>query len=63
MRKSAVIIGTLLVLGGTIWILQGLNVGFAPHSFMTGNSRWAFNGGATVLAVLALGIYGVRANH
>lgn len=31
--------GILLVLAGSVWVLQGLDVAFAPQSFMT-NSRW-----------------------
>jgi len=62
MRNLAIAVGALLVLGGTVWALQGLNVGFAPQSFMTGNSRWVVYGIITVLAGLALGIYGLRTN-
>lgn len=63
MRKFATIFGALLVLGGTVWILQGFNVGFAPRSFMSGNSRWVAYGGISVLAGLGLGFYGLRANR
>ncbi len=36
--------GILLVLGGTVWILQGFNVAFAPESFMTDNRWWVLWG-------------------
>lgn len=63
MHKLATIFGALLVLGGTVWILQGFNVGFAPQSFMSGNSRWVAYGAITVLAGLGIGICGLRANR
>lgn len=50
MRTLLTIVGTLLVAAGGIWFLQG--VGVLPGSFMTGQIRWAWYGGATVLAGL-----------
>ena len=42
-----------MVLLGTIWFLQGINV--LPGSFMTGQIRWAVYGGiAIVLGVASL---------
>jgi hypothetical protein len=46
------ILGVLLVLFGTIWFLQGINV--LPGSFMTGQIRWAVYGGIAVIAGVAL---------
>jgi hypothetical protein len=44
--------GVFLVLAGSIWILQGLDVAFAPQSFMTDDRRWVLWGGfALVLGV------------
>ena len=63
MRNLALFFGILLVMGGIVWMLQGLNVGFAPRSFMTGNSRWVAYGGATVLVGLALGMFGRRGSR
>lgn len=42
--------GILLLLSGTIWILQGFDVAFAPESFMTGNTAWVLWGTIAVLA-------------
>jgi hypothetical protein len=39
--------GTLLVLGGGVWFLQGINV--LPGSFMTGDIRWSINGGIAIV--------------
>ena len=61
MRKEALekpvkvtlnIVGIVLVLFGTIWFLQGINL--LPGSFMTGQIRWAVYGGIAVEAGMAL---------
>lgn len=52
MRMVLNIIGLLLVLGGGVWFLQGINV--LPGSFMTGQIEWAFIGGAALALGLAL---------
>jgi LPXTG-motif cell wall-anchored protein len=46
------ILGVLLVLFGTIWFLQGINV--LPGSFMTGQIQWAVYGGLAVIVGVAL---------
>ena len=45
MRIALNVIAVLLVLMGTTWFLQGINV--LPGSFMTGQIRWAVYGGMT----------------
>ena len=53
MRRTGMIVGLALATVGVVWILQGLNVAFAPQSFMTGNQNWAVRGGlATVIGLL-----------
>ena len=42
------IVGMLLMLIGSIWFLQGINV--LPGSFMSGQMRWAVRGGILVIA-------------
>ncbi|QEI09225.1 hypothetical protein FXN63_10200 [Pigmentiphaga aceris] len=37
------VLGVLLVIVGVVWFLQGINV--LPGSFMTGQTKWAINGG------------------
>ena len=44
--------GILLILIGTVWFLQGINV--LPGSYMSGQTRWAVNGGILAAAGLAL---------
>jgi hypothetical protein len=43
MRIVVNIVGVLLVLLGSVWFLQGINV--LPGSFMSGQMRWAVRGG------------------
>jgi hypothetical protein len=47
MRNVARIVGSLLALGGLVWILQGVNV--LPGSFMTGDLRWAWRGAGSLI--------------
>jgi uncharacterized protein (TIGR03382 family) len=37
------IVGAILILMGGVWFLQG--IGVLPGSFMSGQMRWAVNGG------------------
>ncbi len=50
MRTVGKVMGALMVLGGGVWILQGINI--LPGSFMTGDPRWAVRG----LVLAALGV-------
>ncbi len=47
MKIALNIIGVLLILGGGVWFLQGINV--LPGSFMTGQIQWAINGGILIV--------------
>ena len=56
MRLTLRIVGGVLLFVGTVWFLQGINV--LPGSFMSGQPRWAVNGGiaallGTVLLIVA----------
>jgi hypothetical protein len=47
------VLAVLLIAGGIIWILQGINV--LPGSFMTGQIQWAYRGAiATVVGLVIL---------
>jgi hypothetical protein len=50
MRLTLVVLGGLLVLSGLVWMAQGLNLPFAPRSFMTADRSWLIIGALTVLA-------------
>ena len=41
------VVGVILILGGAVWFLQGINI--LPGSFMTGQIQWAINGGILIL--------------
>jgi hypothetical protein len=42
--------GIILAVIGLVWILQGLDVAFAPQSFMTGDMAWVVWGALAMLA-------------
>lgn len=53
MRTAAMVLGILLGLGGLVWIAQGLNLPFAPRSFMTADRTWIVLGFVAVAVGLA----------
>ncbi len=50
MRPLLMVVGILLVLGGLVWIAQGLDLPFAPRSFMTADRAWIVIGAVAALA-------------
>jgi len=50
MRIAALVLGVLIVLAGLVWIAQGLNLPFAPRSFMTADRTWVLLGAITAVA-------------
>jgi hypothetical protein len=48
MRIALNISGSLLVVAGCVWFLQGINI--IPGSFMTGQTRWAVYGAVSLIA-------------
>ena len=56
MRTIVSVIGVLLVLGGLVWVAQGLNLPFAPRNFMTADRAWILIGAVTAaVGALAVG--------
>jgi hypothetical protein len=49
-RTLLVVIGIALILGGLVWIAQGLNLPFAPQSFMTADRTWIVIGAIAVMS-------------
>jgi hypothetical protein len=49
MRSAWFVLGAVMVLGGLVWIAQGLNLPFAPQSFMTADRLWVLIGAVTAL--------------
>jgi hypothetical protein len=54
MRAIVVVAGIALIGGGLVWIAQGLNLPFAPRSFMTADRTWIVLGAVAVMAGGAL---------
>jgi hypothetical protein len=50
MRTGRAVLGVLLILGGLVWIAQGLDLPFAPTSFMTADRLWVLIGVAAAVA-------------
>jgi hypothetical protein len=61
MRTSAIVLGALLAVAGAIWIAQGLNLSWAPRSFMTADRTWVVLGAAAVAGGIGLVGWGRRA--
>ena len=49
MRSMLLVIGILLVLAGAVFVAQGLNLPFAPASFMTGDRAWILIGAVIIV--------------
>ena len=49
MRMAGMALGALIGVAGLVWIAQGLNLPFAPGSFMTGDRNWIVLGAIAVL--------------
>ena len=53
MRIVAMVLCALLALGGAVWIAQGLDLPWAPRSFMTADRTWIVLGFVAVAVGLA----------
>ncbi len=54
------VLGILLGLAGAVWLAQGLDLPFAPGSFMTADPLWIVIGGAALGVGLVLVIRDLR---
>lgn len=52
MKRVLNIVAILLIVGGGVWVLQGVNI--LPGSFMTGQIEWAIYGGLAILLGVGL---------
>ena len=50
MRSVMTLGGAALVLAGLVWVGQGLNLPFAPRSFMSADRAWVLVGAVTAVA-------------
>ena len=58
MRILLSILGAFLILAGSVWFLQGINV--LPGSFMTGQIEWAVYGGIAFVIGVGLLVFANR---
>jgi hypothetical protein len=60
MKTFALVLGALVALAGLVWIAQGLNLPFAPRSFMTADRTWIVLGAVAVALGAATVSWGRR---
>jgi len=58
MKTGLHIVGALLILVGSVWVLQGVNI--LPGSFMTGQIQWAINGAIAIALGIAVILFARR---
>jgi hypothetical protein len=56
MKRLVTVIGALAVLGGGVWMLQGMAL--LPGTFMRGNPTWIWIGAITAGSGLGLIVWG-----
>jgi hypothetical protein len=52
--RTRLSIGIVLILVGAVWVAQGLDLGFAPESAMTGETTWVVLGAVGMVVGLGL---------
>ena len=57
MRRWTFVAGLVLALAGAVWLAQGLNLPFAPRSFMTADRNWVLIGAVTLAAGASLAFW------
>jgi hypothetical protein len=60
-RTALTIGGALTLLAGLVWLAQGLNLPFAPRSFMTADRSWILIGSVVAIAGVVLLVWARRA--
>jgi len=58
MKNVLYVISALLILGGGVWFLQGINI--LPGSFMTGQILWAVNRAIAIIVGIGLILWARR---
>jgi LPXTG-motif cell wall-anchored protein len=58
MKAFLMILGVCLILAGSVWFLQGINI--LPGSFMTGQVQWAIYGGLAIITGIGLLLWARR---
>jgi hypothetical protein len=60
MRIGGIVLGGLGALTGAVFVAQGLNLPFAPPSYMTGDRTWILIGTAMAVVGGGLAIWSAR---
>jgi hypothetical protein len=60
MRMVGIVLGAIGALVGAVFVAQGLNLPFAPPSYMTGDRTWIVIGSGMVVAGIALAGWSLR---
>jgi hypothetical protein len=55
MKIVSNVIAVLLILGGGVWFLQGINI--LPGSFMTGQIQWAIYGAIAIILGITILVF------
>jgi hypothetical protein len=55
-----IVLGLLLLGAGGVWLAQGLNLPFAPGSFMTGDPLWVVIGALAMAAGVVILVRALR---
>jgi hypothetical protein len=54
MRTAGIVLGAIGALTGAVFVAQGLDLPFAPSSYMTADRTWIFIGSGMVVSGIAL---------
>jgi hypothetical protein len=60
MRIVGIVLGAIGALSGAVFVAQGLNLPFAPPSFMTSDRTWILIGSGMVVAGIGLAAWSIR---
>jgi len=60
MRTAGIVLGAIGALTGAVFVAQGLNLPFAPPSYMTGDRTWIVIGSGMLVAGIALAGWSLR---
>jgi peptidoglycan/LPS O-acetylase OafA/YrhL len=60
MRTVGIVLGAIGALTGAVFVAQGLDLPFAPPSYMTADRTWIFIGSGMVAAGIALAGWSLR---
>ena len=60
MRIAGIVLGAVGALTGAVFVAQGLNLSFAPPSYMTGDRTWIVIGAGMVVVGIGVAAWSWR---